>query len=166
MTLCSLHRKTLAEWECKSSNPVLNPLNHNSVHFQPFCSQKLARISLPSSCKRPNIWNTAEGAEPSHETCRERCHSLSRVAAAVFALMVGSISSYNFYLFISLQCSSYPLQAHCLDTSDHRYSLIKQHRSGELCKGTMAHNVYSFPNWGSKCTGRNRAGPGDAASAN
>jgi len=64
--------------------------------------------------------------------------------------VVGSISSYNFYLFISLQCSRYPLQAHRLDTSDHGHSLIKQHRSEELCKGSMAHSVYSFPNQGSK----------------
>lgn len=84
----------------------------------------------------------------------------------MFALTVGSVSSYNFYLFVSLQRSRYPLQAHCLDTSDHRYSLIKQHRSGALCKESMAHNAYSFPNQGSKCTGRNSAGPGDAAPVN
>lgn len=79
--ISSLHRKTLAEWEHKPSNPVLNPLNHNSSHLQIFCSPKLAGISQPSSCKRPNIWSTAAGAELSHETCRDLCHLLFRIAA-------------------------------------------------------------------------------------
>lgn len=47
MTFRSLHRKTLAKWESKSSDTVLNPLNHSTVHLQLFFPKSLQEAACP-----------------------------------------------------------------------------------------------------------------------